>query len=422
MNTKILYLVFILIFFLFPHQIKAVTTSITNIPSTITADQFDLDVTISGASAGTNYLRLDLYKSNTTNYFGETFNGTDWYSESDYTKYFPITIQSGADWSGQIQGRFGNPNSTQYDSMGQYKLRIRRYTLSGNYNTTEANNSAVDIAIQVVSSSPTPNNTSTDIPSPSAITISSAEQNIPTLQQPATYNNLFISEVMVNPDSGNNEWFEIYNNNDFIILLDNWYMDDIENAGSTPKKFSLTVNPKDYAVVELTSSLFNNDGDSVRLLDFSQKELDSFQYQSSEKGKTLARVNFDTDEFCLQQPSKGSSNNTCINPTSITSSKSITTPTIATRLSSPTASLSLKISPLLVTTTPFFSFVGQNQSHISKIPSKNETSEVLGASTQNNNIGDTKMRALLISLSFLSFSFSFLSITSILYKIKKSSS
>src|SRR3989338_2073258 len=120
-----------------------------------------------------------------------------------------------------------------------------------------------------------------------------------------TYNNIYLSEVMVDSESGNNEWVELFNENDYQVMLTDWYLDDSENTGSTPKKFALTLEAKSFGVYELTNSIFNNDGDSVRLLDFKQIEKDSFQYQSSEKGKTLGRINFTDDTFCPQNPSKG---------------------------------------------------------------------------------------------------------------------
>ncbi len=152
-----------MILFLFASPpVEAVTTTVTDVPSSISSDSFTVTVSISGASSGTNYLRIDLYKESTTNYFGETYNNASWYSESDHTQYFPVSIQSGTDWTGSVQGRMGSPTSTEYDGSGTYKLRVRRYTSSGNYTASEANNNAVTIAINV----PTPTSTPTRTPTP----------------------------------------------------------------------------------------------------------------------------------------------------------------------------------------------------------------------------------------------------------------
>ena len=151
-----------LLFFIYTPRVFAVAVTLSNVPSEITTDPFTLNVSISGAGAGTNYLRIDLYKDGTQNYFGETFGASGWYGESDYTQYFPITIVSGQTWNGQVQGRVGSPKVTQYDSTGLYKLRLRRYTSSGNNPSGEADTTATTVAIVVPTITPTP----TDIPTP----------------------------------------------------------------------------------------------------------------------------------------------------------------------------------------------------------------------------------------------------------------
>ncbi len=178
----------------------------------------------------------------------------------------------------------------------------------------------------------TPTKTPTASPSPS----DTAPQ--PT-SVPISYNNIFLSEVMVNPPTGEKEWVEIYNDNDFTVTLSNWYIDDIENAGGSPKSFSLTIAAKQYGVYELSSSLFNNDGDSARLLDSQKIEKDSFEYEKTEKGKTLGRNSLDNDKVCIQESSKGTVNNPClariiptvtasISPTSTAKHKALATPNL----------------------------------------------------------------------------------------------
>ena len=130
-----------------------------------------------------------------------------------------------------------------------------------------------------------------------------------------SYENIYLSEVYPNPQTGEKEWVEIYNDNDFIVNLNNWYIDDIEDGGSSPKKFSLIIEPKSYGSFDLSTIMFNNDGDMVRLLDFEKREKDSFEYKNSQKGKSLGRISFDNDEFCLQEPSRNQKNNLCLDPT-----------------------------------------------------------------------------------------------------------
>lgn len=135
----------------------AVTITITDFPSLISIDSFSVTASISGAATGTNYLRVDLYKDGTTNYFGETYNGSDWYNGSDGLQYLSIPVLKGSTASATVQGRVGNPNSTDFTENGLYKLKLRRYTNSGSYASTDMV-SPVDVQIVI----PTP--TSTLIP------------------------------------------------------------------------------------------------------------------------------------------------------------------------------------------------------------------------------------------------------------------
>ncbi len=153
--------VFLFLFFSSTNLVKAVTITINNFPSTISStDPFQVGVTISGATNATNYLRVDLYKEGTVNYFGETYNGTDWYNGSDGKIYFPIQIQN-ASASATITSQIGNPSSTDYTGPGTYKLKIRRYTSSG---SASSNDIQTPADIQFIYSVPTPTPSPTSVP------------------------------------------------------------------------------------------------------------------------------------------------------------------------------------------------------------------------------------------------------------------
>lgn len=135
------------------------------------------------------------------------------------------------------------------------------------------------------------------------------------LEEKISYENIYISEVMANPNPGEKEWVEIYNDNDFTAYLRNWYIDDAENFGSSPKSFSLEIPSHGYKVFSLNSSMFNNDGDEVRLMDFDKNIKDGFEYNDTAVGKTLGRNSFSDDSFCDQDPSYEKINNPCLDPT-----------------------------------------------------------------------------------------------------------
>src|SRR5438093_405745 len=102
----------------------AVSVNIFSFPSLITDEPFTLTASISGATSGTNYLKVDIYKDGLSSYFGETFNGTDWYGGSGFSSYFPVTVINTATFGAVLQARTGSPSNTQYDGTGTYKMRI----------------------------------------------------------------------------------------------------------------------------------------------------------------------------------------------------------------------------------------------------------------------------------------------------------
>lgn len=163
METKCLIVICFLFGFLFlTPSVFAVTLTIEQAPSTITDQPFTIDISMTGASAGQNYLRIELYKEGTSNYFGETSVGSNWYGGSEGTQYVPITIpDSQTVVSATLQGRIGSPNSNDFPGTGTYKLKVRRYTQSGNSGETIQTPHDIQINYSLPTSTPTPTHTPT---------------------------------------------------------------------------------------------------------------------------------------------------------------------------------------------------------------------------------------------------------------------
>ncbi|MBU1032116.1 hypothetical protein KKE03_04335 [Patescibacteria group bacterium] len=191
-------LIILILFYLFLgiKPVFAVIITMSNIPPTITDEQFTFDVSVSGASAGTNYLRVDLYKEGSTNYFGETYNNDIWYGGSDGKQYFPITILSGQTWNGSIQGRIGNPTVGEYPGPRNYKLRLRRYTNSGGLGTTDQTPQDIQIVFTLPTPSPTQTPTPTPTPTPSSTSTSTSSFTISNI--PSTIDSTEVFNVSVN--------------------------------------------------------------------------------------------------------------------------------------------------------------------------------------------------------------------------------
>lgn len=171
------YLIWIIrlsLFLLLLHLVRisayAVTLTYSNIPTSIGKDPFTIQVTVDGANSGTNYLRIDLYKEGSTNYFGETYNGSSWYKGSEGLQYLPITIGDSKIATASVQGKVGEPTVSEYSGPGQYKLRVRRYTSSGNAVSGDNQTpTTFEITVPLNSPSPTPESNPTPNPTPDII-------------------------------------------------------------------------------------------------------------------------------------------------------------------------------------------------------------------------------------------------------------
>ncbi len=147
---------------------------------------------------------------------------------------------------------------------------------------------------------------------------------------------------MPKPADNEDEWVEIYNDNDFSVDLIDWYIDD-EEGKSSPKKFSKEIEAKSLAVIEM-DSMFNNSGDEVRLLNHDQLEKDNKLYDYSEEGITWAYV---YGSWCQAEPTKGEANQDCRavdEPTSTPTKKPTETPK-ETSTPTPTETLTPTPSP-----------------------------------------------------------------------------
>ncbi|OGK31155.1 hypothetical protein A3F29_01010 [Candidatus Roizmanbacteria bacterium RIFCSPHIGHO2_12_FULL_33_9] len=218
--------------------------------------------------------------------------------------------------------------------------------------------------------------------------------------------NIYISEAMVAPDTGNNEWVELYNDNAFDVNLIDWYIDDIAEGGSTQKKFSLLIPAYGYMTVDIKSAVFNNSGDEVRLLNPLGDLIDSFKYDFSEKGKSFGRESFNNSEFCLQESSKNKANNRCIEELDEESKQ----------INDTDETISLESKPYISEVTKINTPTIDGKNYIEFNSTK--TNDVLGASTLSYNHSQTDRKPILNSLLLISTSYSLLTLLSVSLKIK----
>ena len=132
-------------------NVFAVSVTISNVPSTVTDQPFNIDVSVTGAGTGTNYIRANLFPTGSSNYFGYTFNGSSFINSSVYSDYLPVNIDSSGNWNGTIQAKLDPSNF--FTGPGSYSLKVRRYTPTG---STYTWSNEVTVNINYANPTPTP--------------------------------------------------------------------------------------------------------------------------------------------------------------------------------------------------------------------------------------------------------------------------
>lgn len=244
---------------------------------------------------------------------------------------------------------------------------------------------------------PTPRSTTETVSFPTI----SVSTPTPTVES-ESFERIYLSEIMANPQDDEQEWIELYNDNDFPVTLVNWYVDDAQNQGSAPKIFSLSIAAKNYATIDLSSSIFNNAGDTARILDFNQNQKDRIVYTDSQKGYSLGRKSFENQDICEQMPTKGSRNNPCLSPSP--STRPIIAPSPKKSVTVPTRTL-YKTNP----------YISKNSVSTNRPAVLGETIENVDGNESNHTQDDKKK---IRFFSTLSASYSLLTLASVLLKMK----
>ncbi|MEI7653289.1 MAG: lamin tail domain-containing protein [bacterium] len=177
---------------------------------------------------------------------------------------------------------------------------------------------------------PTPLPTPTITPKPTSTLAPTPTPSITPTPTVTTPSSIHLSEIFPHPLSGQNEWLELYNSSGSTALLRNWQIDDQVDSGSSPRTISLDIGAFGYTVVEFTSSLMNNDGDTVRLINPVGTVVETFSYSDSTESLSWAKTNPADSSWCTQNPTKASANGSCIQPTATPTPTPTPTPKTST--------------------------------------------------------------------------------------------
>jgi lamin tail-like protein len=131
-----------------------------------------------------------------------------------------------------------------------------------------------------------------------------------------------INEILVHPGSGKNEWVELYVPDG--SSLNNYWIDDdtdftSDTGSSTKKQITAVIQGSDsqHVVYELSSSMFNNDGDTVALFAPDGTLIDHYTY-TKDPGTdiSMGRTPDGTGDFQILASATEGSPNSSPQPTS----------------------------------------------------------------------------------------------------------
>ncbi len=183
------------------------------------------------------------------------------------------------------------------NNLNSLKIRIAQ---------SDKHNIVYDSAfVNILSLLPAPTSTPEIVP-----TIIPIPTGVDKVDTPA--NPLIITEIMASPDTGQNEWIEIYNpSSEPISLIDLCFYD--ESKKSRCISDDVFISPFSYFTHSFSSGFLNNDGDTVIFIN------SSVTYPKSAENKSYSFQKNGT--WCFTDASQNQENNLCSATETFTSSK-----------------------------------------------------------------------------------------------------
>lgn len=138
-----------------------------------------------------------------------------------------------------------------------------------------------------------------------------------------------INELYPNPNTGEEEWLELYNAGNQAVELSGWQVWDQLSSSSLVYQFNTSTlfDPQALLVINLHNVL-NNSGDALTLKNAGEQIIDFLSYSSSTKGQSWSRDPNDLTKIYETTPTKNLANVSPISTLSPTPSPNLTpTPT-----------------------------------------------------------------------------------------------
>ena len=107
-------------------------------------------------------------------------------------------------------------------------------------------------------------------------------------------NKLIVTEAYPSPETGDEEWIEVFNSDTVTINLSNYVLEEKSSTGITNRRiplFNYTLEPNHFYTIyeDYLNISLNNSGDKIYLFDINGNQINEFSYSQVATGKSVGR-------------------------------------------------------------------------------------------------------------------------------------
>lgn len=177
---------------------------------------------------------------------------------------------------------FNYTTSTEDMSWARVSFQSTQFVL-----TSPTKGALNSIPSPVLTPSPTATPSAVPSPLPTLMLSPIPTQHSPLPSPQSVSLPLQMSEISTCPDTGQSEWIEFYNPNPFSVSLQSWKVKD--SSGNT-RNITLTLPAYGYGTADLSSAIFNNDGDEAHIVESAGSIILSVELPLCSKGESTVYV------------------------------------------------------------------------------------------------------------------------------------
>ncbi len=119
---------------------------------------------------------------------------------------------------------------------------------------------------------------------------------------------VLVTEIYPNPNTGEQEWVELFNSSGDAITLSGWWLTDELTSQSIIYQFAdkdLPLKPFEFRQIHTSNNKLNNSGDAVHLYNSQGIQVSRLAYSSSQTGQSQQRIALESELSIASIPTIG---------------------------------------------------------------------------------------------------------------------